>query len=104
MPLSKNHAARLKRVQQRLDRSLDALMQANGELWPTELRPYGARLQEAVNTLQGLTSEISDRLSGPTEADEVEPTVDPDQEDIEDVEGVEQEQPTTSGRRRRAAA
>lgn len=106
MTLNKNHAARLKRVNQRLDRSLDALMQANGELWPTELRPYGKKLQEAVNVLQGLTAEITERLQGEPVVDEpAEREVDADQEDIEDVEGVEQPQPeTTSGRRRRAAA
>ena len=107
--LNKNHAARLKRVNQRLDRSLDALMQANGELWPTELRPYGVKLQEAVNTLQGLTAEISERLKGSIVPDAQEVEVDPDQEDIEDIEGVqgsgeptEVEAPT--GRRRRSAA
>lgn len=102
MPLSKNHAARLKRVQARLDRSLDALMQANGELWPTELRPYGERMQEAVNVLQSLTKDIDSHLTLPVTPDAVEAVTDPDQEDIEDVEGVEQ--PQASGRRRRAAA
>lgn len=100
--LSKNHAARLKRVDQRLDRSLDALMQANGELWPSELRPYGTRLQEAVNILQELSKDVRAHIEGATvKPDPEDSAVDPDQEDIEDV---SQEQPETAGRRRRSAA
>lgn len=62
--LSKNHAARLKRVRDRLDRSLDSLMQANGELWPKELRHFGEPLQKAVIVLQGLSTDINAQLSG----------------------------------------
>jgi hypothetical protein len=105
--LNKNHSARLKRVQQRLDRSLDSIMQANGELWPANLRPYGERLQQAVDILQKLSRDIDGHLSGATVVDdEQETTVDPNQEDIEDVEGVEQPQPEAeqpAGRRRRAS-
>lgn len=100
--LNKNHAARLRRVNQKLDRSLDAIMQANGELWPAQLRPYGERLQQAVDILQSLSKDIDAHVSGATvKPDEQPDATDPDQEDIEDVSDVAQEQP---GRRRRNAA
>ena len=108
--LSKNHAARLRKVNTQLDKSLDSLMQANGLLWPKELRPYGNRLQEAVDTLQALSKAINEHVEGailtPDSPDNG--PGDPNQEDVEDVEGVAQPQPNgsapVSSRRRRGEA
>jgi hypothetical protein len=87
--LSKNHAARLKRVDKQLDTALDNLMRANGELWPKELRAYAQELGHAVDTIKTLQESIAGRLSNGTKPDpQPEREVDPDQEDIEDIEGV----------------
>lgn len=94
--LNKNHKARLKRVEGYLDRGVDALMQANGQLWPRELRPYSERLQAAVLELQTLQTEIGQRLeSSQVVPDPKDPEpVDPDQVDVEDFEGTDQPEPS----------
>lgn len=111
--LSKNHAARLKKVDASLDRAMDGLMQANGQLWPRELRPLGDIVQQAVDILKQASKDIEQRLQGTVVADPAEDTSDPDQEDIEDVAGVAQKQPeadeappagSPASRRRRAGA
>lgn len=94
MPLSKNHAARLKRVQRHLDTALDKLMQSSGELWPRELRDLHQRVQAAAGEAQALADLVNQRLAGGVTEDPAEPQpVDPDQEDLEDVAGVAQPQP-----------
>jgi hypothetical protein len=103
--LNKNHSARLRRVDQRLDRALDSLMQANGELWPTQLRPYGEKMQQAVTILQDLSKQIQGDVAGATVVEDPKegPQVDVNQEDIEDVDKVAQPQPTSRPRRTAAA-
>jgi len=94
MPLSKNHAARLKRVQRHLDTALDKLMQSSGELWPRELREMHQRVQAIAGQTQTLVDIVNNRLAGEITEDAPEPAqVDADQEDIEDVSGVAQPQP-----------
>lgn len=116
MALSKNHAARLKKVDASLDRAMDGLMQANGQLWPRELRPLGDIVQKAVDILKDASKNIQARLNDEIVNDAAEPDQgDPNQEDIEDVKGVAQPQPeadelgeppagSPASRRRRATA
>jgi len=95
--LSKNHKARLTRVAKHLDTALDKLMQANGELWPQELRGFGTRVQEIVREAQDLHKRVSNAVaSAQIVADPVENDVDPNQTDIEDYSGVAQDQPEPS--------
>lgn len=50
--LSKNHKARMRKVVQGLDRTLDALHRANGELYPVELAEPRAAVQAAIQAAQ----------------------------------------------------
>lgn len=99
MALSKSHKARLKRVENKIDKALDSAAQAAGELWPKDLRPYAERLHDVITELRAVQSDVERRLQdrvvpGPKEPEEV----DPDQEDFEDLEGVAQPQPEPARR------
>lgn len=52
MTLSKNHANRVKRAAAKLDKAVDLVAQASGEMWPAELRGYKKDLDDTASRLE----------------------------------------------------
>jgi hypothetical protein len=56
--MNKNHAARLRRVNKHMDRVLDALHAARGELYPAELKSYRDGLEDLMDGVEALRANI----------------------------------------------
>jgi hypothetical protein len=62
MPLSKNEAARLRRVVTSLHTVLDALHRAQGELYPEPLGAYREDVRELIGGAEAAVSRIAAEL------------------------------------------
>lgn len=92
MPFNKNHTARLKRVEKELDRAMDSLNKASGELWPAELRPFREQVETAKTNAEQLHKRVSDAIRG-VDRD----AADEGQTDIEDAKPVDDGSESLSG-------
>jgi hypothetical protein len=67
--LKRNDKARLRKVQTNLDKAMDALHRANGELYPAHLADYRQLVDQSIQTLENLQTDIGDALSGVAEGE-----------------------------------
>lgn len=58
MGLNKNEAARIRRVQQSLEKVMDALHTAQGQLYPPGLKVYKSQIAKLISEAEKLTDKI----------------------------------------------
>ena len=76
MPLNKNEAARIRRVQQSLEKVLDALHSAQGQLYPPGLKAYKGQIAKLIGEAEKLTEKI--RVDLPRKLSQMPLKLDPD--------------------------
>ena len=65
--MKKNTKARLNKVNQSLEKALDFLHKAQGEMYPQELVPYRQSVTEAIESLEQLREIIDAALVKPSD-------------------------------------
>lgn len=102
--LNKNHRARIRRVVGKLDKALDGVTSAAGELWPVELRDILQRLEPAALVLRELHGELEQALRGKSgDTAQPEQAIDAEVENLPDAPEAEPEPARPASRRPRAA-